>query len=135
MRITQAQYDNYRSKWRSQQKLHERKLARLSQTDEQYYITVSYLLEIAAHGKELFKHASPNEKRELIGLLGSNLLLDGKMVQITLYKPFSTLASCLDGSIWLRGLDSNQRPSGYTYSRLSSCVDYLIILTLEDAGR
>jgi len=106
--ITQAQYDNFRSKWRSQQKLHERKLSRLSQTDEQYYITVSYLLEIAAHGKELFKHASPNEKRELIGLLGSNLLLDGKMVQITLYKPFSTLASCLDSSIWLRELDSNQ---------------------------
>jgi len=58
-------------------------------------------LEIAAQGKELFKHASPNEKRELIGLLGLNLLLDDKMVQITLYKPFSTLASCLDSSIWL----------------------------------
>jgi hypothetical protein len=38
-------------------------------------------------------------------LLGSNLLLDGKMVQITLYKPFSTLASCLDSSIWLPLLD------------------------------
>lgn len=57
----------FRSKWRSQQKLHERKLSRLSQIDEQYYITVSYLLEIAAHGKEIFKYASSNEKRELIG--------------------------------------------------------------------
>jgi DNA invertase Pin-like site-specific DNA recombinase len=46
--ITQSQYDNYRAKWRSQQKLHERKLSTLSQTDEQYYITVAYLLEIAA---------------------------------------------------------------------------------------
>lgn len=109
--ITQAQYDNYRSKWRSQQKTHERKLARLSSTDEQYYVTVSYLLEIAARGKELFKYANPNEKRELIGLLGSNLLLDGKNVQLTLYKPFDTLASCVDGSIWLRQLGSNQRPN------------------------
>ncbi len=60
-----------------------------------------YLLEIAARGKELFEAAEPNEKRELIGLLGQNLLLDGNKVQITLYKPFSDIASCLDGSVWL----------------------------------
>ena len=111
-RITQAEYDKVRAKWRQKQKFAERKLARLSQTDEQYYITVTYLLEIAARGKELFEHAEPNEKRELIGLLGQNLFLDGNQVQITLYKPFSDIASCLDGSVWLRGLDSNQRPSG-----------------------
>ncbi|HUD07012.1 MAG TPA: recombinase family protein [Candidatus Saccharimonadales bacterium] len=105
--ITQAEYDKVRAKWRQKQKFAERKLARLSQTDEQYYITVTYLLEIAARGKELFEHAEPNEKRELIGLLGQNLFLDGNQVQITLYKPFSDIASCLDGSVWLRGLDSN----------------------------
>lgn len=110
--ITQAQYDQYRQKWRSQQKVHERKLKRLTQVDEQYYITVAYLLDIAARGSELFKAADPNEKRELIGLLGQNLFLDGKKVEITLYKPFSDIASCLDSQLWLRGLDSNQRPSG-----------------------
>ena len=108
--IIQAQYDNVRAKWRQQQKLNERKLSRLSETYEQYYITVAYLLEIAARGKELFMDADPNEKRELIGLLGQNLLLDGNEVQITLYKPFSTLASCVDGSIWLRRPDSNRQP-------------------------
>ena len=117
--ITQSQYDQFRLKWREQQKQHERKLARLSQVDEQYYITVSYLLEIASRGKELFLAAQPNEKRELIGLLGQNLLLDGKSVQITLYKPFDTLASCLDGSVWLRGEDSNLRPGDYTYPTFS----------------
>lgn len=76
-------------------------MKRLTEVDEQYYVTVAYLLEIASRGSELFKAAEPNEKRELIGLLGQNLLLDGTMVQITLYKPFDTLASCLDSSIWL----------------------------------
>lgn len=99
--ITQAQYDNYRIKWRSQQKLHERKLKRLTTVDEQYYVTVAYLLEIAKRGAELFMGADPNEKRELIGLLGSNLFLDGKKVEITLYKPFSDIASCVNRSIWL----------------------------------
>ena len=117
--ITQAEYDQKRAKWRQQQKLHERKLSRLSDVDEQFYVTVAYLLEIAANGSELFMAAEPNEKRELIGLLGQNLLLDGKSVQITLYKPFDTLASCVDGSLWLRGKDSNLRPSGYTYSSFS----------------
>ncbi|PIZ61702.1 hypothetical protein COY17_03835 [Candidatus Saccharibacteria bacterium CG_4_10_14_0_2_um_filter_52_9] len=107
--ITQAQYDQYRAKWRAEQKLHERKLKRLTEVDEQYYVTVAYLLEIAARGAELFLEAEPNEKRELIGLLGQNLLLDGKKVEITLYKPFSDIASCTDGQLWLRGLDSNQR--------------------------
>lgn len=55
----------------------------------------------------MFLDAEPNEKRELIGLLGQNLILDGKNVQITLYKPFDTLASCLDGSLWLRMQVSN----------------------------
>lgn len=99
--ITQAEYDNKRANWRQQQKQHQRKLARLTEVDEQYYVTVSYLLEIASRGSELFMAAEPNEKRELIGLLGQNLLLDGKNVQITLYKPFDTLASCLDSSVWL----------------------------------
>ncbi len=92
-----------------QQKHHQKKLDRLSETDEQYYVTVSYLLDIAARGKELFEAANPNEKRELIGLLGQNLLLDGKKVQITLYKPFDTLASCVDGSTWLRRPGSNRQ--------------------------
>lgn len=104
--ITPSQYDQYRAKWRRQQKHHQKKLDRLSETDEQYYVTVSYLLDIVARGKELFEAANPNEKRELIGLLGQNLLLDGKKVQITLYKPFDTLASCVDDSTWLPLLDA-----------------------------
>ena len=41
-------------------------MARLSQVDEQFYVTVAYLLEIAANGSELFMAAEPNEKRELM---------------------------------------------------------------------
>jgi len=108
--ITQAEYDARRKKWREQQKQHEGKLAKLSKTDEQYYITVAYLLDIAARGKELFMRAEPAEKRELIGLLGQNLFLEGRKVGITLYKPFSDLASCNEHSLWLRGEGSNLRP-------------------------
>ena len=108
--ITQAEYDNLRAKWRASQKVYQRKLDRLSKADEEYYITVAYLLEISARGKELFLEAEPNEKRELIGLLGQNLLLDGRKVQINLFKPFDTLASCQNDNLWLRESDSNRRP-------------------------
>lgn len=100
--ITQAEYDKKRAKWRAEQKQHERKLSKLTQADEQYYITVAYLLEIAACGRELFIGSNPDEKRELLGLSGSNLLLDGKKVEITLYSPFNVLASCNEHSVWLQ---------------------------------
>ena len=110
--ITQEEYDNMRTKWRALQKDHQKKLARLTQADEEYYLTVSYLMDIAARGSELFKAAEPNEKRELIGLLGQNLLLDGKTVQISLNKPFDALASCRNDNNWLRRSGSNRRPNG-----------------------
>lgn len=100
------------TKWRTQQKDHEKKLARLTQADEEYYLTVSYLMDIAARGSELFMAAEPNEKRELIGLLGQNLLLDGKTIQISLNKPFDALASCRNDNNWLRRSGSNRRPNG-----------------------
>lgn len=62
---------------------------------------MAYLLEIAARGRELFIGSNPDEKRELLGLLGSNLLLRGEKVEITLYSPFNTLASCNEQSVWL----------------------------------
>ena len=126
--ITQAQYDDYRTKWRAQQKLYERKLARLTTIDEQYYVTVAYLLEIAKHGAELFKGADPNEKRELIGLLGSNLFLDGKKVEITLYKPFSDIASCVNRSTWLTVADALRTASAeydeYQVQNIQSILQY-----------
>ena len=94
-----------RANWRASQKAYQRKLDRLTKADEEYYVTVAYLLEIAARGKELFMEAEPQEKRELIGLVGQNLLLDGKNVQITLYKPFDSLASCKDQLLWLHALE------------------------------
>lgn len=97
-----------RTKWRALQKDHQKKLARLTQADEEYYLTVSYLMDIAARGSKLFKAAEPNEKRELIGLLGQNLLLDGRTIQISLNKPFDALASCLDDNNWLRRSGSNR---------------------------
>ena len=109
-RITQVEYEKRRAKWRAEQKQHECKLSKLSQADEQYYVTVPYLLQITSRGNELFEDAEPAEKRELICLLGSNLFLDGKKVKITLYVPCNSIASRNEHSVWLRGLDSNQQP-------------------------
>jgi DNA invertase Pin-like site-specific DNA recombinase len=108
--ITQAEYDNRRAKWRAKQQEYERKLARLSKSDEAFYVTASYLLEIGANGKKLFEAANPAEKRELVGLLGQNLLLNGRTIELNLNKPFDSMAACNNHSEWLRGPDSNRQP-------------------------
>jgi len=61
-----------------------------------------YLLKIASKVSELFKDTEPtSQKRELIGLLGSNFFLDGKKVEVTLYSPFNSIVSCNEHLVWL----------------------------------
>lgn len=100
---------------------HEKALTRLRGADEQYYVTITHLMKLATMARELFEEADINEKRELIGLVGSNLFLDGKKLLFNLVKPFDTLALCNDNSLWLRiqvtnyltGInETNETPNG-----------------------
>lgn len=101
MRITTEEFEHYRAKQRDKQVQHEKAIARLRGADEQYYVTVTHLMKLATMARELFEEAEIYEKRELIGLVGSNLFLDGKKLLFNLVKPFDTLALCNDNSLWL----------------------------------
>ena len=106
--LSKEEFDDLRSKWHKQKGAHMVSLEKVQKADEEYYIAVSYLLEIAAKGDKLFKYASMGEKRELIGLIGQNLYFDGQNIDFIPYKPFDTLLNCNNDSMWLLGLDSNQ---------------------------
>jgi len=71
--ITRDVYDNLRKRFRKEQDEFKEKLARLERADEEYYITVSYLLELASRSYELFTGSEPDEKREIIQLTLLNL--------------------------------------------------------------
>ena len=88
----------------------QRKEERLDNADQQFYVDAGYLLSIFEHAEKLFEVAEIDEKKQIIGLILSNLKLDGKKLTFTLKKPFDVLLSQPKGLLWLPGPDSNRQP-------------------------
>jgi site-specific DNA recombinase len=80
--------------------------------NEQDMTSVNNLLQLSNKAPKLFKMANHEQKRALINLVLSNLQLKGDLLRWNLKKPFDKMAFCAVSGNWLRGLDSNQRPSG-----------------------
>lgn len=98
--ITQAEYTKYQEKWRNEQKEAEKRLARIYDADEEYYITVQYLLELASRSYELFMSSEPEQKREIIQLTLQNLQIkDGKLVY-DWQKPFDSIFESAKRLTW-----------------------------------
>ena len=118
-------------------------LEKLSADNTDYIEKGIEILELTQNAAQIFKHKSVYDQRILLGDIFSNITLNGKHMKVgwrdeaelvrkavektkrleKILEPSSD-PSNLDlteatRSIWLRGLDSNQRPSGYTYSLFS----------------
>ena len=87
------------------------KISKFTKTNVSYYGFGSKILELSNNASVLYKEATSEEKRELLGfLLSDSLLGDGKAL-ISYKKPFENIyqrASCCD---WRGRRDSNARPS------------------------
>ena len=102
-RITVDAYDKKRKQYRQEQEKIERKIQQLRITDEEYYVTVEYLVKLAAKAKELFISSEEKEKRLILQLTLRNLELDGKKVRYQWQKPFDILANYASRPNWLPG--------------------------------
>lgn len=71
----------------------------------------SSLLELANSIGKLFKSGTFEEKRELVKLTHSNLILEGRELRWNLKEPFNLMVLCNESQNWLRRLGSNQRPN------------------------
>jgi len=89
--------------------------------DKAFVIGANYLLELATNAVGLFtdERTKLEQKRYLINFVVSTMTLDGDKLVFNLKEPFKALLNSNTDNSWLRGLDSNQRPSGYTYSLFS----------------
>ncbi|MDR0887412.1 MAG: recombinase family protein [Candidatus Nomurabacteria bacterium] len=105
--ITQDIYDENNERYNEEIADIQRQEARLDTADKEYYISISYLLAIIEHAPQLFAVAEVEEKRQIIGLLLSNLKYDGKKLDFTLKKPFDIVFAHAKGSLWLPRSDSN----------------------------
>ena len=68
----------------------KRKIDRLDTADKEFYITASYLLRLFENAGKIYEVADEDEKRQIIGLISSNLELDNKNLDFNLKEPFAT---------------------------------------------
>ena len=113
-RITKDSYEEKRKKYRAKQKEITKKISKLNYADEEYYLTLEYLLKLASNSSKLFESSEVHEKRLLLKMTLQNLELKGKKVRFNWIKPFDKIANLASRQAWLLGEDSNLRPAAYT---------------------
>ena len=70
-----------------------RDLARHQHAEGAYMELGSKLIELIAQAPQIFERADPEQRRELVGLLTSNRVLNGRTLEFELRKPFDALVA------------------------------------------
>lgn len=103
-RITKDSYEEKRKKYRAKQKEITKKISKLNYADEEYYLTLEYLLKLASNASKLFESSEVHEKWLLLKMALQNLEIKGKKVRFDLDKTlwqdsFLHLSSSLDPAL------------------------------------
>jgi site-specific DNA recombinase len=99
-RITESEYTKRYERYRQEQRFFDNKLKKLTRTDDEYYMQVTYLVEIAKRAGELFRCSKADEKRQLMGLVLSNMQVKGKKVLYEVQKPFDAILKYAERPSW-----------------------------------
>lgn len=100
--ITQDQYNKKNNELRAEQYNINEQIKQYHNADEEYSITLQYMVDIASRANELFKSSGNDKKRRIINIVFSNLYLNGETLEFTMKKPFDKLTNLSKGLNWLR---------------------------------
>lgn len=89
-------YDNLLRDYKSRQAEILEQMKDHSDADEQFYISAGTVLNLAKRAKEIFISSEVSEKRQLLGFLLSNCVLNEKTLSFTLRSPFNLMATQTD---------------------------------------
>lgn len=89
--ITPDEYDVLVKKYKQKQADINLQIELLTEADEGFLITSSYLLELAHNAYDLFESSKTPQKRQLVNFVFSNLQLRGKTLEFNLKQPFDAL--------------------------------------------
>ena len=111
-RITTSEYDKYIEKYKNDKVSLENDLIKYTNDDKSFVVTAEHLLKLAQNAKSVFESSQPAQKNKILRTLLANCKINQKRLQLNLLQPFLALSADSKSQNWLRGLDSNQRPSG-----------------------
>jgi site-specific DNA recombinase len=98
--ITETAYTKFYHSFRTQLDDITVKLDRLQEAEDNYYITSKYVLDLINRAHDLFISSEVDEKRQLINLVLSNLMVDGKNIVYEAHKPFDVFINCSERQTW-----------------------------------
>lgn len=108
--ILMSMIGNYKNS-KGKNKIYEQ-LKDHSKADEAFFMSSSYILELAHNGYSLFKSSQTSKKREILNFVFANFEADGSKLLYKTKEPFGELLFCAESWKWLPKLDSNQWPTG-----------------------
>ncbi len=100
-RITQDEYDRKARELEEQQTEIALRIEQHQQGEGAYRTTLEGLVSVASRAAEIFERSKPEQKRELIAFVFSNLRLRGKKLEFSLRSPFDLMVNRADYSSWL----------------------------------
>lgn len=93
-------YDRKKTEYETSLKNLRKRLETFELSKNDRYATILHLLNVARYAPRYFKKANFEQKRALINLVHSNLLLDGKLLRWKYKKPFEIMAFCNEIGDW-----------------------------------
>ncbi|KXK10194.1 MAG: hypothetical protein UZ22_OP11002000926 [Microgenomates bacterium OLB23] len=108
------------------------KINNLHYPDKDYFITASYLLDLANRAHELFISSEMKQKRQLIKMVFQNLRLEGRTIRYDYAKPFDQVFFYVDCKSWLTTIEeviTAKRPI-YSLQELDRPIKLVLYLFL-----
>lgn len=75
-------------------------LNKITKSDENYYITMGYVFQLAQHAYDLFLGSEMEERRQIINLVFQNIKMNGEKLEYTMDEAFELLRNLDDCTIW-----------------------------------
>lgn len=101
--ITQDLYTKKLTEYRQDKKKLEERLTDYSHLTKQGLITLKYLAGLLLMSDQIWNFLNNDKKQQVLKLLCSEILLDGKNVDISIRKPILALAKIGSCQVWLEG--------------------------------
>lgn len=121
--ITQDLYTKKLTEYRQDKKKLEERLTDYSHLTKQGLITLKYLAGLLLMSDQIWNFLNNDKKQQVLKLLCSEILLDGKNVYISIRKPILALAKIGSCQVWLGWLDYSAPCGLELHGRSSAYAD------------
>jgi hypothetical protein len=99
--ITEGEYDKKAQELKDRQAEIETRITQHRTGDADYRTTLETLISVASRAVQLFERSKPDQKRQLVAFMFSNLRLNGKKLEYSWRSPFDLMVNRPDHTSWL----------------------------------